>query len=644
MGGDGSAERAGGDDGDVGLPPGWVVAGDGAVEATPSENAEDEGVEDEGGEEAEAGSEPIALAAPAGAEASADAVADRTALAREVLRRAGEARHSKGRRGLPTGRSRRERKPQRTWGQRLVLAAGTLTVLVFSASAVGIGYLYRKVEQIPRVELGHVLAEPVASGEARNVLLVGLDDTEGVSADDPVHNGREDGPPLADTIMILRIDPAEQNAQVLSLPRDLWVTYPESQASARINTSIWRGDGSPDVLIGLIDDYLGIPIHNYVQIDFEGFRQLVEEIDGVPVYFERPGRDRNSGLHVYESGCVMLDAADSLAYVRSRHYDDYIDGEWTREGLSDLARVERQQAFIRHTVDRAVSQGARNPGTLNSMVNASVDTVALDDELSVSDLFDLGQRFRSFDPDALQSYVLPTEELNVGGAEVLEMDEQAAEPILDRFRGDPGPTDDGGRSTRPSEGDDPLDDVDEKLAEGLEPWEVSLTVLNGSGQSGQATEVAAELDEAGFVIVSRDNAGQFGQAETEIQYPPGEASEAAYVERWLASGAQLVETTDVAGVTVVTGEDWAGVLDTPVSSATSDSDDDLWGFVTPLFAGLSSSQDELDDSAVENDATADVESTDDEGSADDGTAGDEDTGRARVDEETGEISAPNVSC
>lgn len=718
-GGDGHASGGSSED-DVGPAPGWTVAHDGAVEATPDEEeqgpqrlaagdgtAHPPGAAPVGafavaadgsvtplaaseGPPADGGAGPVGptaegdTASPAarevheptggdgvdprgadlapggavaaGSAARAFALASRTdrAVAREARRRSRQARRETG-----TGRARltarRVQRRRRSWGQRLVLGTGVLTAVGFAAGATGIGYMYRKVEQIPRVELGHVLADPVASGEPRNILLVGVDDTEGIDATDPIHNEREEGPPLADTIMILRIDPADQQARVLSLPRDLWVTFPD-QATARINTAIWRGDGSPDVLINLIGSELGIPIHNYVQIHFAGFRQIVDDIGGVPVHFDVPGRDQFSGLHVYDTGCVTLDADQALGYVRARHYEEYVDGEWQREGLSDLARVQRQQQFILYTVDRAINKGARNPGTMNSMVNAAVDGMTLDDELSVKDVVDLGRRFQSFDPDAMENYVLPVEDAEVGGADVLNMVQSDAEPILQLFRDaavaevppageDPG--DGGAPVDAPDAGDDggQSDDGEgsevQPTFEGL-PSDVRVSVLNGSGLSGQATQASAELAEAGFVIADRDNAGQFGQAQTEVRYPAGLGSEAAFVERWLASGARLVESTDVGAVTVVTGEDWDGVLAEPRPPMGEKDIEKVPGQVLPLpsddEAGGAEVDEPEDSGTARTQAEPDAEA--DEVEADPEPAAGDDTGESTSGAAPSEVPPP----
>lgn len=453
----------------------------------------------------------------------------------------------------------------RTWGQRLVLTGGVLVSLAFATSSIGLGYAFVKAGSIPRVELSNVLAEDAEAGSPRNVLMVGVDSTEGLDEDDPILNERDHNVPLADTIMILRIDPQQRHAALLSIPRDLWVTFPETQAEGRINSALWRGDGHPGVLIDLLDSLFGIPIHHYVEVDFAGFKELVDELGGVPVWFDYPARDDFSGLHIGETGCITLNGDQALAYARSRHHYDYIDGEWEAESGSDLARIERQQDILQRTADRAISRGARNPGTLNRLLNSALRSVTVDDELTPADILDLAERFRSFDPHTLQTYALPTEDDTVGAAEVQQLIEHEAEPIVAPFRSPSEPPSGG-----PQTDDDPLtppgpQDGEVIGGEELRPGEVSLAVQNGSGRSGQATEAAAELDEAGFGVISTANASQYGLQQTEVQYPEGLEAEAATVARWLVSGAELVESSDVAGVTVVTGADWEGVLDEPRS-------------------------------------------------------------------------------
>jgi polyisoprenyl-teichoic acid--peptidoglycan teichoic acid transferase len=425
---------------------------------------------------------------------------------------------------------------RRSWPQRLVLVGGCASALALVASAGGLAYVYRKYERLPRVELTDVLAggEDAGAGEPENYLIVGVDNASGLDDDDPVRRGRDDIS-RSDTIMVLRIDPESRQAALLSLPRDMWVPIAGTDSNQRINSTI--EEGGPRLLIRTIDEYLGIPIHHYLQVDFAAFQGLVEAVDGVPVYVPHAARDRQTGLNV-PKGCVTLDPEQALAYVRSRHYEERIDEDWVEDARSDLGRIERQQDFIRRALSRAIDRGARNPRKLDELIDVGLDGITVDDGLTADDIFRLGNRFRSFDPEDLVSYSVPTEGDFVGEAQILRLVEDQAEPVLAIFRG-------------ASESE-------------LSPASVRIEVLNGSGEPGQASEVATELAEVGFGVSGTGEDLTFDNARTVVEYPPGQRDAADLVARWLEAGAELREVEDADGLVLVTGADWDGVRTEPV--------------------------------------------------------------------------------
>ena len=455
------------------------------------------------------------------------------------------------RRGRATGGARRRR--HRSWGQRLVVTLGCVSALALGASAAGLGYVYRKYERLPRVELSGVLDEASDSGGPENYLVVGIESAEGLDPDDPVRIGRA-GAGKSDTIMILRIDPRDRGAKLLSLPRDLWVPIAGTGHSRKINAAVEIG-GAP-LLIRTIDENFGIDIHHYVQVDFAAFRELVDAIDGVPIYFPYPARDRKTGLNIRRTGCVTLDPVQALAFVRSRTYEQLIDGEWELDlGLPDIGRIGRQQAFIRKALSRASERGARNPGTLDRLIDVGLAGITVDQELTAGDLFDLGRRFRSFDPDNLETYSLDdavTPDV-VGDADVLRLDERAAAPIFDLFR-EPR------RSASTAD-----DDID--------PASVHLRVLNGTGQPQEATDAGAALEAVGFGIDGLGDDPVLGNDRTHVEYPPGQEAAANLVARWLEGGAELEEVEGADDIVLITGSDWDGVRASPRAVSDSGSAD-----------------------------------------------------------------------
>lgn len=433
-----------------------------------------------------------------------------------------------------TGRRRR------TWGQRLAVAAGCFSTFGLLASAAGLTYVFRKYERLPRVELTGVLDETGESGEPENYLIVGIDSAANLPENDSVRIGRD--PTLrSDTIMILRTDPASGRAALLSLPRDLWVRHADG-TNARINLAIQRG--GPPLLIRTIDENFAIPIHHYVQVDFASFRGLVDAIDGVPVPIPFPARDTESGLDISDAGCHTLDPTEALAYVRSRHHEQKVDGEWVEDLRSDIGRIDRQQDFIRRALGRAIDRGARNPGTLDQLIDVGLDGITVDSQLTADDIFDLGTRFRSFDPDSLATYAVEGTPDTVGEAQILRLVEgPETEAILSIFRG--------------SESED------------LEPEGVRLIVRNGTGTPSEGAEAAEALRGAGFIAnVSGDEPG--GGAEgTVVRHPPGQEAAADLIARWLVGGARLEEVDEAEGIEVVTGTDWQGVRNEPSPSTST---------------------------------------------------------------------------
>jgi LCP family protein required for cell wall assembly len=323
------------------------------------------------------------------------------------------------------------RRPHRTWPQRLLLTFNSLLVVACLLAAAGLAWAYNQASDLPRIDLGRALSEPVRDGEPQNILLVGIDNGDGLAEGDPVLFGRTSSL-NTDTIMVLRIDPATTEAAILSIPRDLYVPL-AGGGRDRINAALALG--GPERLIETIKLNFDIPINHYAMVDFAGFRSLVDAVGGVPMYFPWPARDRKTGLVQPEAGCVTLDADQALGFVRSRTFEILVDGSWRTDPTGDFGRIDRQQLFITAALEKAVARGVRNPFVLQDLIGVAQQNVTLDSEYTVADIVDLGIQFRDFDPQSLATYRVPGEPVWVGAMSVVEMDDAAAEPIFDIFRG-----------------------------------------------------------------------------------------------------------------------------------------------------------------------------------------------------------------
>ena len=418
-----------------------------------------------------------------------------------------------------------------------MLSLNIFLILVCLVTAGGLQYFYAKVSHIGRVELGNSLtpANDAAQRGAENILIVGVDSGEGLDPNDPVLIGRPGGI-RSDVIMILRLDPASDHAQLLSLPRDLWVPIAGLKGNDKINSTI---QGGPRRLIDTIKADFGIPINHYIEMNFFAFRSVVAAIDGVPLYFPTPARDRMTGLDVSTAGCVTLDPVQALAFARSRDYEYYEGGRWRTDPTGDLGRISRQQEFIRRVIRRAIDKGARNPSVLNDLIDASTGALHLDPTITPADLIDLGKRFKDFNPDNLETYALPVVGANKGGASVVLLKTNEAEPTLNLFRGvDPNALD-----------------------------SILVVVQNGTTTTDMGATVADQLRTIGFSVPNgfTNNAERFDFAQTTIRYLPGSEAHAQLLASYLVvpPAFEKVDFLLNADVSVVVGADWQGVRSSP---------------------------------------------------------------------------------
>lgn len=278
------------------------------------------------------------------------------------------------------------------------------------------------------------LAEP----EAANFLVVGADNNDCV-VDGVVPTGdRDDLGERSDTIMIWRANPSADQLAVLSLPRDLYVDIAGGR-KARINSAYVRDD--PTKLIDTIYLNFGIAIDHYVQVDFCAFQRLVDAVGGVEIPFEAPARDYRAGLSITQTGCVNLQGAQALAYVRSRHYqyeDPPGSGNWSTDGTSDFGRIARQQDFLRRVIAKVVNEGLYSPSVASAILETNRQYLVTDAGLTVRRMLEFAGTLRTLDPGAIATYRIESStQVTSGGEEVErpELDSDAMEAVLALFRG-----------------------------------------------------------------------------------------------------------------------------------------------------------------------------------------------------------------
>ena len=281
-----------------------------------------------------------------------------------------------------------------------------------------------------------------SSLRARNFLLTGSDNGACPDKGDGTAGGigdRESFGERSDTIMVLRVDPTINDVAVLSFPRDLWVNIAGTTRQARINSAFDSKD--PNRLIRTIDDNFGVPIDHYVNVNLCAFKEIVDSVGGVKIPFSYRTKDEKVGFREVGPGCIELRGSQALAYVRSRtgyRYYDEAKQKWLSDPTGDIGRINRQQDFLRRSMQRALDRGTTNPATANALLNVALNRVITDDRLTPRDLLSLAQAMRNLDTSGVSSYTVEWSMRRIGGESVLipVTDTESMQAIFAVFRGE----------------------------------------------------------------------------------------------------------------------------------------------------------------------------------------------------------------
>jgi len=353
------------------------------------------------------------------------------------------------------------RRLRRTWPQRGVLAFNSL-VIVGALTAAGLVWTANDTLSATRRVVIHDAAgaDPTGLGgssvdditgqptttidlsgsvKAENYLLVGSDSRACIDPSSPyagafLTEGNDIGD-RSDTIMLLRVDPNESQAAILSFPRDLWVKIGTSNRKSRINSAFDKAD--PSRLVQTIELNFDLPVDHYIEVDFCAFKYLVDALGGVKIPFAYPTRDKFTGLDIPTPGCYSMSGDAALAYARSRHYQYEENGRWKEDGSSDRGRIRRQQDFIKRMLRKAVDRGGTRPDVAKKLIDTALKNVRVDETLTVNDLLKVASRLRKFDPSEVKTYRMDGKGTNVGGASVIvpTLSDPATQNVLKVFRG-----------------------------------------------------------------------------------------------------------------------------------------------------------------------------------------------------------------
>ena len=301
--------------------------------------------------------------------------------------------------------------------KRSVIGVSVVLALALALGGAGWFYLNYRIGQVTKIKgVKHLVKEK--PGQPINILLVGSDSRAFVGTNSSLvqalGNPSIQTGQRSDVIIILRLVPATKGLEMLSIPRDTFVPIAGTTGENRINAAFNYG---PSQLIQTIEQDFHISINHFAYADFPGFTDAVQSLGGVYLNFPDRVKDIVTGLNIKKTGCQLVNGQESLQLVRSRDLQYFAGGQWNYDGLGDLSRIRRQQAFFHAVIDRADSDW--NIISLNSFIENAVKDVAVDSGFSTSELRNLAFEYRGVASAALHTNVLPTSGAVYNSADIL---------------------------------------------------------------------------------------------------------------------------------------------------------------------------------------------------------------------------------
>jgi LCP family protein required for cell wall assembly len=326
-------------------------------------------------------------------------------------------------------------------------------------------------------ETQSVISEPTGD-EPINTLILGSD------ARSKKENAR------SDTIIILRANPTSKKAYFISIPRDMRVRIP-GYGWDKINAA--NSLGGPRLAVQTVEDFTGFTVHHYVEVNFEGFRKMVDKLGGVVIDVEEPLVDKATKFGI-PAGTQLMHGARALDYVRFR-----------RDAKGDFGRIERQQKFFRALIDKSFR--LQSVFKLHSLITILADNTETD--LSSREMLGVANLLKSVDKENVQMVTLPGEVKRLDGKSFVIPQEETISDILEAV-----------------EKEEPLQTTAVKGETVRSRSRLKLLVLNGCGIPDIARKVAERLSQRGFKVKGTANAASFDYEKTLIRYREGMYQEA----------------------------------------------------------------------------------------------------------------------
>ncbi|MEU7576650.1 LCP family protein [Streptomyces sp. NPDC041068] len=436
-------------------------------------------------------------------------------------------------------------------GRVLLWIAGTFSALILAVAGVG-AWVYTDLNgNIHGADVDDKLGgdRPAnLSPGSQNILVVGSDSRDGANAE----YGKGLTTMQSDTLMVVHVAADRKWASVVSFPRDSRVEIPAcdkgdgTKSSAhhfKINEAFAIGGTSGEVAgaaactIRTIEANTGLRIDHFMSVDFQGFKGMVDALDGIEVCPKSAIHDKKAHLDM-EAGCQTVKGEKALGYVRTRY--SVGDG-------SDIGRIGRQQEFMEALTEKAHSK-LTSPKSLYGFLQSATKSLTTDEELAgIKPLYDLASELKGIPSDRLGFLTVPNypreADVPTDKANVVWQFPQAADLFSALAR------------------DKEVDkkELEASVKDPVYASKVRVQVLNGSGVTGRAAAVAEELRAEGYIVVGTGNAPD-EQRTTEVTYAQGQDRQGKVLASRLPGVRAEQDAAAASGtVTLVVGKDYDGL-------------------------------------------------------------------------------------
>ncbi len=436
-----------------------------------------------------------------------------------------------------------------------------------------------------------------------NILLIGSDTRADGNGDNTNSDGHEDTA-QSDTLMIAHLAADRQHITVLSVPRDLQVAaptckrweYPKSRKLSNevepvSGTTKWKitnaySVGGPACSVAAVQKLTGLRIDRVVEIDFKGFKSMVDALGGIRMNICKPIRDNELGLIVAQGGEQTIQGDQALSLVRARKVPN--DGVG-----NDYGRIRRQQVVLSTMLRQITSAGTLlSPSKLDKFLHAFVDATYTD-RVDVDTLINLAHQLGNLEPDKVTFYTLPAH------TSTSNPDDQVMDPKADAVFAAllndellPGeqqsPTKTGAASRGAGSGSRTAPATTPKTKSAaapsstatssaaprttsaapqtlaVDPADIDVQLINLTGEAGVAGKVRNELNAGGFDIAKENMTKPADQTQdgTTVQYSAGNR-DAAVVVAAAIPGSELDEQADLGKqVRLLIGRSFGGDVST----------------------------------------------------------------------------------